>query len=522
MTMRTTPRPRADMSNWSSAEALKRKHNIEAKRQATRQRKGVRRAPPVPANLKPRMFHIPINLRRDWFPDDQHYWHAAYFVHLIHFRKVTYRDEDGWTLLLYRLLQQIIPQPILKVIKEVLLRRKVIECDDTFEIGRKALGYRILPGFKDRQKVACGNDGLNARLWRSEFKAEERMRPVHRWLKSFYQRLEFDSGRARKIIASLPKPGGYEGTAAEYRAGRLDHWDALVAGEWWFKPCDYGRFHHPLTALEKELRCCLSVGGRPLVNVDLKNSQPLLLGIKAKEWLCMSKMSRSRERNRVFDEESDLYHATDQSITHRHKHKTRRSTRIINLNKSGTPLNSRGIREARSVTLPDDLTRYIECCERGEFYESMMTDEQRQQGEAGRDRLKKLFMIVLFGENRAKDRRFDNSTRRRFKRIWPSAAKVLADLKRRNYKHSSHLLQNYEATIMIHRVCRRIRRERPALPIYTIHDSIMVMPDAWPLAVDKSKRVIDPNVAYVQRVILDEFSRLEVTPTLKIEVPDDR
>lgn len=48
--------------------------------------------------------------------------------------------------------------------------------------------------------------------------------------------------------------------------------------------CRYGRFHSPVTRIPRELRCCFSVAGEGLVELDVTNSQPLFLGLLAREY----------------------------------------------------------------------------------------------------------------------------------------------------------------------------------------------------------------------------------------------
>jgi hypothetical protein len=49
-------------------------------------------------------------------------------------------------------------------------------------------------------------------------------------------------------------------------------------------------------------------------------------------------------------------------------------------------------------------------------------------------------------------------------------------------------------------VCRRVMRERPDLPVFTIHDCIYTVPG---------------GAEYVRGVIVDEFGRLGVRPRLE-------
>jgi hypothetical protein len=75
-------------------------------------------------------------------------------------------------------------------------------------------------------------------------------------------------------------------------------------------------------------------------------------------------------------------------------------------------------------------------------------------------------------------------------------------VKGKNYRHSAYLLQNLEATLFIYKICGRIMREKPALPLYTVHDSLLTTRE---------------HVEYVRSVILDEFRKLGIHPTLHEE-----
>ena len=154
-----------------------------------------------------------------------------------------------------------------------------------------------------------------------------------------------------------------------------------------------------------------------------------------------------------------------------------------------------------SETAHADYAEYMRVCEAGLFYESLLTESERAKGKAARARLKVRFYRVLFGRNKGRSR-FRNKLRERFRDRYPTAAAVLKALKARNYRHSSHVLQNFEATVFIYRVCGRIMKEKPDLFVATIHDSILTTPD---------------NVEYVEAVIREEFARLGVTPTLRRE-----
>ena len=86
-------------------------------------------------------------------------------------------------------------------------------------------------------------------------------------------------------------------------------------------------------------------------------------------------------------------------------------------------------------------------------------------------------------------------------------AKAVRNLKERNYKHLAHLAQNLESTIFIGFICDKIRKERPNVPVITLHDGLCTTPD---------------YVGYVRWAISDIFTRLGVKPKLKSDTNSQR
>lgn len=104
------------------------------------------------------------------------------------------------------------------------------------------------------------------------------------------------------------------------------------------------------------------------------------------------------------------------------------------------------------------------------------------------------------------------SVGRQIEREFPEVAEVVTAMKRRNilrekkdprpYRYLACVLQLFESTIMIYRVCGRILQERPDVPIWPIHDCIMTTA---------------PHKEYVRRIMLEEFVALGISPALKEE-----
>jgi hypothetical protein len=139
-----------------------------------------------------------------------------------------------------------------------------------------------------------------------------------------------------------------------------------------------------------------------------------------------------------------------------------------------------------------DLKMYLKQCEQGEFYDSLMSPSE------DRGRFKQHFFAdVLFGRDND-----PSELRDRFSEQYPTVAAMLADLKQKDYRRPSWLMQTRESTLFIGRVCRRLMAECPNIPLATIHDSFLTT---------------EEHAGYVEAVAMDEFGRLGVTPHFKRE-----
>jgi hypothetical protein len=302
-------------------------------------------------------------------------------------------------------------------------------------------------------------------------------------------------------------------TAAEYRERLRAQVDLIADGDLRLTRDRYGRVHTAFTRLPRDLRCCLTVDGHPLVDTDLANCQPLLLGMLARDWLAGSRAARTRLRAMKFTDRNPYNgtHGRLSRLTSVNPSPITVTTTVANPHSNanrnpyygyeqGVTLSAvKGLRKGGAETLPADLLESLRVLGEGKFYESLLTPEERARDKPSRDRMKLRFYRVLFGRNRGR-RRFRNMLQERFRARHPTMAAVLFDLKRRNYKHSSHVLQNLEATIFIYRACGRVMRERPGCFVATLHDGVLTTPD---------------DAGYVAGVIQDEFNKLGIKPTLK-------
>jgi hypothetical protein len=89
--------------------------------------------------------------------------------------------------------------------------------------------------------------------------------------------------------------------------------------------------------------------------------------------------------------------------------------------------------------------------------------------------------------------------------MYPSVDAMLVDLKTNNalpqgqrHKQTSRLLQQFEASLFIGRICQRAMQE--SVPVITLHDGLYSTPDRLP---------------DLRRIAEEEFQRLGFVPTFK-------
>ena len=161
---------------------------------------------------------------------------------------------------------------------------------------------------------------------------------------------------------------------------------------------------------------------------------------------------------------------------------------------------------------PNDVEKWLKNIESGTLYETLM-DELGWAPER-RDEFKdnELFS-VLYGN----PTNFGWRTDGHGKLLLPSKLKpMLAERYPNVWKfivdyHQQHgqgelarEMQRQEARLMIRGVCGRLVEEQPECPLITVHDAILTTA---------------PWVTTVQQVILDEFGKLGILPTLKVKSP---
>jgi hypothetical protein len=407
-------------------------------------------------------------------------------------------DDAGFARLNTLVLRRWIQTRALDAIRDHLGKAGVLETAG-YSAGHFGTGYQIIPfydGPPSRRVVEYPPLVEKLTTWRAAYKTagddpqlaeiRERRRPLLDHQRDSLAALSLP-GSLEELIAAMPAPKARRrrnrkqgqqvpesaSAALTRMAGHVEYIrQCLEHGDHDGLSIDgFGyRVHSLITRTSSRLRPRLLLDGRAVAEVDIGNSQPMLLAILA-----------------------NLHHA--QHID---------SMRNI-MEGAGAGAGSLLFLPAVS---PAEAVSFLRCCETGELY-TVLAEEAEGEGrkiaaraqhiKLNRERAKvALFRDVLFGKPFV-----DGPVTRAFGRRWPSLLEAIRKLKREHgYKALAQALQRLESYIMLDCICPRLMRDLPGVRFLTIHDSALLVADA---------------AKAVKAIMLDEFSKWGATPTIRIK-----
>jgi len=229
-----------------------------------------------------------------------------------------------------------------------------------------------------------------------------------------------------------------------------------------------GRFHSNLTNSAKGLRIFLRINGEPLVNIDIKNSQPfisILLLLNPAKVAFLTK-------NKAF---------------------------ALLLQTLKVPQNK-------------DVSKYISLVVNGLFYEYLMTEFSKEGLQLSRSETKVQVLRILFARNRMPKDETNRKARQIFIDRFPTVHRVFSKIRGHekgdqftNFKRFAILLQRIESHLMLKVILKRIYKELSGTIAVTIHDSIMT-------------GILSNNVEAVRKIMSDEMaSFVGFRPQIKVE-----
>lgn len=439
---------------------------------------------------------------------------ARWFVHKIISLQIFYRHKAiDWVNISQQTIRQFIHPSQANTVRYALLDQGVIECDGKWYRGCKSLGYRLAGPYRGEfQRVKIHKPALIAKMLRHRIKREDKPVPestleaVHRHLLASLRRVKIDTTRAYQMVDAMPEepstvsspvPSSPSCTRGKPRRlgsrGRCKMVNAyrkainritveqISHGEFDYAICRQGRVHTPITRLFTAARACLSIDGKPLVSIDIVNSQLIFFTLLLLENQYNQQAGDMNERDMcergICDPASTL---------------------------SFPP-------SSPSCTTEGDKERFVALVLEGRIYDYLM-ERYREAGQTTRSRREfkyQFFQQVLFGDN-SKYYASQLPLPLLFREDFPSVWDFILQQKQWNgvgpegeaFKKLAIRMQQRESRYMIGQVCSRLAKYHPEIPILTIHDSILTHREHMPT---------------IQRVMTEEFVRLNVRPALRVE-----
>lgn len=288
-------------------------------------------------------------------------------------------------------------------------------------------------------------------------KAEKKYNHLTKW---FNSELQIDTESAIKMIEEMypEQTGGIKGNKKGKPSDWAKRYKAIYAinkfakQEFYYSVDDnVGRFHSNLTNIKREIRNFITYDGQKLVNVDIKNSQPLFSTLLLHKSFYQNQTALLNFFS--FPTFLQLLLPINSSSNHSS------NTTIIMLVESLKKLTDKGF---------GDYENYVNS---GDFYK-MLADAVYPQLSYDKQKMKTMIFTILFSNNRYMGQE-GAKPKRDFKGHFPNVYEVFRLIKKNNHRALAHLLQRIESKIMIEEVASRIAKERPNLPFFTIHDSIL-------------------------------------------------
>ncbi len=229
-----------------------------------------------------------------------------------------------------------------------------------------------------------------------------------------------------------------------------------------------GRFHSNITNMAKGLRPFLRINNEPLVNIDIKNSQPYLSTI-------------------ILTDPGKVSYLTNNPVFAL-------------------------LLQSLKVSLNKDVKKYIELVVLGQLYEYLMAEFANEGLTLTRDETKGHVLRILFARNRMPKDEINRKARQIFKDRFPTVHRIFSKVrghekgdKFQSFKRFAILLQRIESYLMLDVILKRIYKELPGTIAVTVHDSIMT-------------GILTNNVEVVRKIIVEELTFfIGFQPQIKIE-----
>lgn len=313
-----------------------------------------------------------------------------------------------------------------------------------------------------------------------------------------------------RMLSLSGKKGGYKkeekDPKIQYQQGLLSI-NRLLDGKYSYTvDSTVGRYHSVLTNMRSPLRNFLTFNGAPLVSIDIKNSQPYLL--------CLLLQVAFWKSEKIVRPNSKVVYASKRGKTENSKPKTALTTSFhhdlttmsmntlitidsLLIQSTQSTVDYFMLVDIKNILLKSGFEDYIEKVTNGVLYESLQDSFEQVLGYSITDRqeLKKAVFQVLFTPNTFIGQE-QAAPKRVFKECYPEVYALCNAIKKKDSTLLPRLLQQIESHIMLNVVAKRMQKEFPKVPIFTVHDSIMTTAEHQELVARVMREELTKCVGY--------------------------
>lgn len=230
----------------------------------------------------------------------------------------------------------------------------------------------------------------------------------------------------------------------------------MISSEDFFAMQDkYGRIHSNITNLKSEFRNFLTTAdGDSLISIDIKNSQPFFSTLILNSSFWTGEKQDNSDLVTINDINSEIIAEIQQP-----------------------PIYEPLIMFTKSVEDNEDIRLYKELVLSGKFYEFLL-EKLLSAGLkcSGRQESKDVMFNVLFQKNFMLK---NSKPALIFKELFPTVFEIFSKIKKYDHSVLAKLLQSIESHIVIEGVVKNFWNEHPDIPVFTVHDSVIVPIQKW-------------------------------------------
>ena len=355
---------------------------------------------------------------------------------------------------------------------------KIIESDSRYVVGEKSKGFRFIDKYQTMVKPCAVNDFIMRKKMKIEHNkaslSVKKLKYLTKWFENGGLEINFSKcheylKQEYQLKIEHPYLKDYDVIKEKYKTPINQFNRNLIAvnsidNNCYFLKRDDNvlRFHSNLSNISSVLRNAITYKGEKLYSIDVKNSQPYLSVVLF---------------NKNFWSKSLLDNSD-----------------ILNINKLyNSYLYYIMLVEMPKSLVDKDFSLYVDLVKNGAFYEYLVEEYKNKLGLEynNRKQVKSAVFQTLFtantfiGQDKAAPKRL-------FADLFPDVYEVFKIIKKKDKTLLPRLLQSIESYLIVDVICKRIGKELPKAPIFSIHDSIAT-------TMEYKERV--------REIMLDEFNK---------------